>query len=107
MYQPTQADVVARKVAELTIGIYAAHDYLARAGVPETLADILRHLVVAGWGLGFNRTLIGDGEVKVVRILPDLKLPSLPVWPAAHAELKTSCRVRRVFDFLAYGLAAI
>ncbi len=32
MYQPTQADVIARKVAELPIGIYAAHDYLARPG---------------------------------------------------------------------------
>ena len=146
MYQPTQADVIARKVAELPIGIYAAHDYLARAGVPETLADILRHevvgydrgeqiiqgfraagvevdrqffsfrtdnqvaawhLVVAGWGLGFNQTLIGDGEAKVARILPDSKLPSLPVWLAAHVEIKTSRRDRRVFDFLAHGLAAI
>jgi DNA-binding transcriptional LysR family regulator len=62
---------------------------------------------VAGWGIGFNQTLIGDGEAKVGRILPELELPSLPVWLAAHAELKTSRRVRRVFDFLAHGLAAI
>ena len=58
-------------------------------------------MVVAGFGIGFNQVLIGDREPKVQRIFPEITLPPLPVWLAAHAELKTSQRVRRVYDFLA------
>jgi len=62
-------------------------------------------MVVSGWGIGFNQCGIGDREGGVERLFPDLALPALPVWLAAHAELKTSRRVRRVFDFLAEKLA--
>ena len=58
-------------------------------------------MVVAGMGIGFNQLLIGEAEPRVIRILPDAGLPPLPIWLTAHAELKTSPRVRRVFDFLA------
>lgn len=42
----------------------------------------------------------------LIEVLPQLQLPPLPVWLAAHAELRTSARVRRVFDFLADHLPA-
>ncbi len=58
-------------------------------------------MVVAGWGIGFNQVRIGEAEPRVRRLFPDAPLPSLPIWLAAHAELRTSRRVRRVFDFLA------
>jgi hypothetical protein len=36
----------------------------------------------------------------------DMALPRLPIWLTAHSELKTSRRVRRVYDFLAEKLRA-
>ncbi len=64
-------------------------------------------MVVAGFGIGFNQLQIGEAEPGVVRLLADLALPEMPVWLTAHSELKTSRRVRRVYDFLAEGLARI
>ncbi|MEM7433660.1 MAG: LysR family transcriptional regulator [Myxococcota bacterium] len=63
------------------------------------------HLVVAGYGIGFMQVQIGDAEPKVRRVLPDLSLPTLPMWLTAHSELKTNRRIRRVYDFLAEALA--
>jgi len=61
-------------------------------------------MVVAGFGIGFNAVGVGRAEPRVAQIQLDTALPSLPIWLTAHAELKTSMRVRRVFDFLAAGL---
>ena len=61
-------------------------------------------MVVAGYGIGFNQASIGEAEPGVVRLLPDADLPTLPIWLTAHSELKTSHRVRLVFDFLAEHL---
>lgn len=58
-------------------------------------------MVQAGYGVGVL-------ECSYAQSLPDLEqlfdgqiFASLPIWLTAHAELKTSARVRRVFDFLA------
>ena len=64
-------------------------------------------LVVAGFGIGFNQLAIGLAEPLVQQIeIENISLPKLPIWLTAHAELKTSLRIRRVFDFLAEHLAA-
>ena len=49
---------------------------------------------------------VGARDPGVVRVLP--KLPSIPVpiWLVCHRELRTSRRLRLVFDALAEGLAA-
>ena len=64
-------------------------------------------MVVAGYGIGFNQIAIGEAEPGVKRISIDAELPSLPAWLTAHSELKTSHRVRRVFDFLAEALGQV
>lgn len=56
--------------------------------------------VRAGIGIGFAQRQIGDADPLVERILPDLKLPELPMWLAMHRDLRTSARVRHVADFL-------
>ena len=38
--------------------------------------------------------------------MPDLPLPGLPLWLAAHEALRHTPRIRRVWDLLADGLAA-
>ena len=63
-------------------------------------------MVVAGYGIGFNQVSIGEAEPRVVRIPLAGELGSLPVWLVAHAELKATPRIRRVYDFLAEQLTA-
>jgi len=64
-------------------------------------------MVVAGYGIGFNQICIGEAEPGVMRIPLGAELPRLPIWLTAHSELKTSHRVRRVFDFLADALGRV
>lgn len=48
---------------------------------------------------------IGDAEPAVVRAIEGLPPISVPMWLTSHRELRTSRRVRVVFDLLAEGLA--
>lgn len=68
-------------------------------------AGVCWNMVLEGYGIGFTQLQIGEAEPRVSRIdLPSTIEPQ-PVWLAAHSELKTNPRVRRVFDFLADKLA--
>ena len=139
MVQPEQQDLIARKLGDINLGLFAAQSYLDRAGHPTSLADIGKHIIIgydksdlmirgmlafgmaakredfafrvdnqvayleavrAGVGIGASQ----QRQAKIynlIPVLPDLIIPPLPVWLTAHSELRTSARVRRVFDFLA------
>lgn len=98
--------------------LYADDDAIERgfrvAGIALDAARIaLRtadHLVYwqalrAGLGIGFVATLIADDEPALERLaLPDLPVPKLDAWLAVHRELRSSRRIRRVYDFLADAL---
>lgn len=43
MLRPTQATLVARKIGDVEMGIFAHRDYLARRGTPQGPQDLLRH----------------------------------------------------------------
>lgn len=62
---------------------------------------VLWEMVKSGLGIGFMSDNIGELEPRVEKALPSM--PPLPVeiWLVAHRELKTSRRIRTVFDFLA------
>lgn len=62
-------------------------------------------LVKHGVGIGIMPEQIGDAEPLVVRALPQLEPFAVEVWLVAHRELKTSRRIRMVFDFLATELS--
>ena len=62
-------------------------------------------LVKLGIGIGANATAVGDRTSDVVRLLPDTLTFEYPIWLVAPRELKTSRRVRIVFDALAKRLA--
>lgn len=64
------------------------------------------NLVRAGCGVGGMQRLVGDADASVER-LAMIDLPALPVWLAAPEALKTSPRMRRVWDFLADGFKRI
>jgi DNA-binding transcriptional LysR family regulator len=62
--------------------------------------------VCAGLGLGFVPRFHLAGAPHVQAVLPALRLPEIALWLVAHRELRTSARIRAVFDFLARELPA-
>ncbi len=92
------------------------HDHLdailqgfARSGVPlqrEDFAlrtdDLMAYLaaVHAGLGIGFVADYVARTDDTLVPVLPRLKIPAIPLWLAVHREIRTSQRIRAVFDFL-------
>lgn len=96
---------------------FAATDVLIRAlnglGVPVSSRNfpvvcdnhlVQWELVKRGVGIGLITADIGDAEPAVCRVLPDMAPIIVPMWLVAHRELKTSLRVRVVFDHLAKSL---
>ncbi len=147
MVRPDQASLVARKLGEVGLGVYAHSSYLARRGAPKTPADLLKHDLIgsdtdpailqgfqalgfpvtrdafalrsddfivqwqalrAGLGVGFCADYLARTDPDVLRVLPGvLNIPPLPMWLAVHREIRTSQRIRVVFDFLAEALPRV
>jgi DNA-binding transcriptional LysR family regulator len=60
--------------------------------------------VRAGLGIGFVATYLLREDSAVLPLLPTLKLPALPMWLTVHREIRTSARIRAVYDFLAQAV---
>ena len=63
--------------------------------------------VKQGIGIGVMPAVIGDAEPSVTRALDSFGPLPTEVWLVAHRELRTSRRVRTVFDFLAGKLSEL
>ena len=143
-FRPTQSELIAKKVKDVPVRLYATPQYLKHIGMPTTISDLnqanfisfdstdrlLKELnkrglnlskknfalisenyivcwefVKQGLGIGIMPADIGDAESSVQPVLDDFKLLTFPMWLTAHSELKTSRRVRIVFDLLAKELS--
>lgn len=62
-------------------------------------------MVKHGLGIGFMTADIGDAEPLVERVLPTFPAFDTETWLVAHRELKTSRKLRVVFDYLADELS--
>lgn len=51
MVRPAQLDLIARKVNEMAIGMFAHNDYIARRGVPREPNDLQGHIII-----GYDRS---------------------------------------------------
>jgi DNA-binding transcriptional LysR family regulator len=60
--------------------------------------------VRAGLGIGFVSEHLVRTDPAVVPVLPKLKIEPLPVWLAVHREIRTSKRIRAVYEYLAEAL---
>lgn len=63
--------------------------------------------VRAGLGIGFVSDYVArtdPGVVALQPMLPMLKIPPLPVWLTVHREIRTSRRIRAVYDFLTHAV---
>lgn len=79
-------------------------------GLPVTAANFtLRsanhavqwQLMKQGFGIGTFPVEMGDAEPGVSRVLPEGPMMTYPVWLVAHREVRTSRRIRIVFDAIA------
>ena len=89
--------------------------YLRQHGLPLGEANFscycehsLAHwaLVRQGMGIGAMMDEIAHDTAGVVRVLDDVPPVRFPIWLVTHRELRTSRRIRVVFEALAQGLAS-
>ncbi|WP_158970493.1 LysR family transcriptional regulator [Paraglaciecola sp. L3A3] len=146
-FHPKQSDLIAKKVGEEVIWLYAAAEYLETLPAftdfseltniqiigfdrSSVITDILNkqgwnlskknfsiitpfqllqlELCKEGEGLIFLPEQMGDREPKLIRAFENMgSIMTLPVWLVCHQELRTSLRVRRVFDFFSLELQDI
>jgi DNA-binding transcriptional LysR family regulator len=142
--RPTEPELIAKLVGEMTAHFYAAERWIAKHGMPRSVAELgaaellgfepidqfAEHLRAAGipiaadrfrtvsanavvlWemvrqGIGICMMLqeIAEPMPGIVRLLPDRPGTQVPVWLVSHRELRTSRRVRLVYDVLAEELS--
>ncbi len=60
-----------------------------------------------GIALGLMIEGVGDKEPLVERVLPESEVIIFPIWLVAHKQLKSSKRIRAVFDLLSDSLAKL
>ena len=144
MVRPQQGTLIARRLPDQPLGLYAHRDYLQAKGqpTPATLHrhewvgydrsdQLLRgfrdagfevgkamfgfrcdnqivawHAVLAGLGIGVGLVRVAAQSPHLVRVLAKVPVPPLPLWLAAHRELRGTPRLKLVFDHLAAAFAA-
>jgi len=88
--------------------------YLRQHGLPLSESNFscyadhsLAHwaLVRQGLGIGAMMDEVARGTPGIVRVLDDVPPVRFPIWLVSHRELRTSRRIRAVFEGLARGLA--
>lgn len=93
---------------------FCAH--LKRAGLDLTPDQIkvysasgvaMWQMVRQGLGICIMDEKVAAATPGIVRVLPDLPPVRFPVWLVTHRELKTSRRIRFVYDFLAEELRSL
>lgn len=94
-----RSDTMIRYLAELGVELDASH-------FPIVTANHLVQweLCKQGVGVCFVMEEVGDAEPRVERVLDDFPAIPVPIWLTSHRELRTSRRIRLVFDMLAEGL---
>lgn len=75
-------------------------DFAVRCDNQATYWQLLR----AGCGIGFSLVHVGRDDPLVRQLELGLEIPPLPVWLAAHAAMRQTPRLRRVWNLLADGL---
>jgi DNA-binding transcriptional LysR family regulator len=63
--------------------------------------------VLAGCGIGVGQKVVAERSPDVVQVMPELELPSLPVWLTAHQRLRHQPRVAAVWEMLAEGVSGV
>jgi DNA-binding transcriptional LysR family regulator len=62
--------------------------------------------IQSGLGVGFTANYVAASDPRVTCLLPDLRLPVLPIWLTVHREIRDRGPIRAVYDFLAKEVPA-
>lgn len=96
-----RSDLILRGMRDF--GLEATRDWFA------TRCDhhaVYWQLIRAGCGIGFAQLRVGQKDPDVERLFPDVPLPPLGIWLAAHEAMRQTPRIRRVWDILVEELEA-
>ncbi|MDD5325237.1 MAG: LysR family transcriptional regulator [Polaromonas sp.] len=63
--------------------------------------------VRAGLGVGFLADYLARSDSQLVPLLPMIKIAPLPIWLTVHREIRTSRRIRAVYDFLSQAVPKV
>lgn len=64
-------------------------------------------LIRAGCGIGFAQVSIARADPRLVRLDLGLDIPKLPLWLTAHAAMRQTPRIRRIWDLLVAELVPL
>lgn len=64
-------------------------------------------LVRAGCGVGFTQQPFANVDPLIQRVLPEVELPTLPIWLAAPEVMRSTPRIKRVWDMLEEGISTV
>lgn len=67
LFRPTQNDLVARKVTELPMGLFAHESYLSRHPAPKSLGDLRQHVLI---GQDRDPSMIGAYRAAGLELVP-------------------------------------
>lgn len=93
-----QSDLILKGMQAAGLSVTRS-DFAFRCDDQVTYSEAL----IAGVGIGPCPRIVAERN-GLTRLFEDFPIDPLPVWLAAHQELRTSARVRRVYDFLAEHL---
>jgi DNA-binding transcriptional LysR family regulator len=87
-------------------GFAALGHPLAREAFSFRTDDLIAYweALRSGLGIGFVADYLARSDPQVVPLLPALRIPPLPMWLTVHREIRTSPRIRAVYDFLAQAV---
>ncbi|QQA42689.1 LysR family transcriptional regulator [Pelagovum pacificum] len=88
----------------IAAGLKVDRDFFATR-VDDNLANWA--MTRGGCGIGFQQAKVGRADPEVVEVKLDFPLPTLPIWLTAHEAMRGTPRIRRTWDALAEGLAAV
>lgn len=94
-----RSDLILRGLREM--GMEAQRDWFATRTDQQS---VYWELVRAGCGIGVAQLRVGRADPLVEQVLPELPMPTLPLWLAAHEAVRGTPRIRRVWNALAEGL---
>jgi DNA-binding transcriptional LysR family regulator len=104
MIRPTQKALIARRIGKSSIGLYAHQIYVRRFGIPKTISQLAA--LRAGIGIGGCQHNIAKWTPELLPVLAKTIQFELEVWLAMHENLKSTRRIRLLFDWIASGLVA-
>ncbi|MCO5081386.1 MAG: LysR family transcriptional regulator [Rhizobiaceae bacterium] len=144
MARPTQEALVARRIGQVPIGLYAHRSYAERRRLPANPAEIFEHELIgvdrdagrlgglaiagrpltpdvfgyrsdsdlaqlaalrAGLGIGVCQVALARRSPDLIPVLPDQIQFHLEMWLVMHEDLRTSRRIRLLFDHLSGALS--